>query len=227
MPEVEKVMGKDKFKEIYGMTETIGCLTGQPPLKTKFGSVGVPITDTDVKIVDPETKQPVPLGEVGEIAAKGPQVTVKGYLNQPGETANTFRDGWLHTGDLGRMDEDGFIFIVDRLKEMVNISGMKVFTRELDEVLMKHPDIQLAATVGIPDPSRPSSERVACAIVLQPGIEKNDKERKKILAYLREQLAPYKVPKVIEFMDQLPTSAVGKILKKELKPILSELYQGK
>ncbi len=103
---------------------------------------------------------------------------------------------------------------------MVIVSGFKVFTKELDDVLSKHPDIQLAASVGVPDPERPGSERVACAIVLRPGIEKSEAEKEKIKAFLKENIAPYKVPKVIDFMDELPTSGVGKILKREIKKMM-------
>jgi len=119
------------------------------------------------------------------------------------------------------MDEDGYFYLVDRVKDMVIVSGFKVFTRELDDVLTKHPDVDIASSVGILDPDRPGSERVGAAIVLKPGIEKSDAEKEKIIKYLRENVAPYKVPKVIEFMDQLPTSAVGKVLKRELRKIMN------
>jgi long-chain acyl-CoA synthetase len=132
------------------------------------------------------------------------------------------RNGWLHTGDVGKMDEDGYLTIVDRLKDMVNVSGLKVFTRELDDVIMEHPDVDMGATVGIPDPARPGSEIVASAIVLKAGIEKSDAEKAKITDYLRGRVAPYKVPKKIEFFDQLPISAVGKILKREVRTLMSE-----
>jgi long-chain acyl-CoA synthetase len=115
------------------------------------------------------------------------------------------------------MDEDGYFYIVDRVKDMVIVSGFKVFTRELDDVLMKHPDVQVAASIGIPDPDRPGSERVAAAVVLKPGADKSNAEKELILKYLKDSVAPYKVPKVIEFMDELPTSGVGKVLKRELK----------
>ena len=130
------------------------------------------------------------------------------------------RDGWFYTGDIGKMDEDGFLTLVDRLKDMVNVSGMKVFTRELDDVICEHPDVDMGATVGIADPDRPGSEIVVSAIVLKAGIEKSDAEKTKITEYLRSRVAPYKVPKRIEFYDQLPTSAVGKILKRELRTLL-------
>ena len=145
---------------------------------------------------------------------------MRAYFGQPEETDNAVRDGWMFTGDVARMDEDGYFYIVDRVKDMVNISGFKVFTRELDDVLAKHPDIDLAATLGIPDPDRPGSERVVAAIVLKNGIKPDDAEKEKILSFMRENVAPYKVPKTIEFMDELPTSGVGKILKRELKSMM-------
>ncbi|MBA4398179.1 MAG: hypothetical protein C0394_12465 [Syntrophus sp. (in: bacteria)] len=180
----------------------------------------MPMPDTEFKLVDPETGQLAEPGQPGEILIRGPQV-MNGYYNKPEETANSIRDGWMHTGDVARMDEDGYFFIVDRLKDMVIVSGFKVFTRELDDVLSKHPDIQLAASVGVSDPDRPGSERVACAIVLKPGIEKSEAQKEKILAFLKENTAPYKIPKIIEFMDELPTSGVGKILKREIKKKMS------
>ncbi len=220
MKELESVIGENKFIELYGMTETSPVTCCNPRYgKKKAASIGVPLPDTEFKLVDPETGQLVEQGQPGEIAVRGPQL-MKGYYNKPEETANAIRDGWMFTGDVAYMDEDGYFYIVDRVKDMVIVSGFKVFTRELDDVLVKHPDVEMAASVGYPDPERPGSERVAAAIVLKPGVEKSEAEKEKILQYLRETVAPYKVPKRIEFMDQLPTSGVGKILKRELKDIL-------
>ena len=216
----EKIVGQGKVMEVYGMTETTPLITANPMrgLK-KVGSVGIPMVGTEVRLVDPSTGEPVPMGQPGEIVVKGPQV-FKGYHNKPEENANSFRNGWFHTGDIAEMDEDGYFFIVDRLKDMVSVSGFKVFTRVVDDILMEHPDIDMAATIGIPDPKRPGSEIVASAIKLKPGIEKSDAERKKLVEYMKERVAPYKVPKVMEFMDELPLSAVGKILKRELRNIM-------
>ncbi|MEW6554172.1 MAG: AMP-binding protein [Actinomycetota bacterium] len=220
IPDMESVVGENKFIELYGMTETSPVSVCNPRYGVKkVGSVGLPYPDTEFKLTDPETGETVPLGETGEICVRGPEV-MKGYYNKPEETANAIRDGWMHTGDLGRMDEDGYVYVVDRLKDMVIVSGFKVFTRELDDELMKHPDVDMAASFGFPDPNRPGSERVIAAVVLKPGIEKSDEEREKILAYLKETVAPYKVPKVLEFMDTLPVSAVGKVLKRELKDLM-------
>ena len=224
--ELESVIGENRFVELYGMTETSPVTCCNPRYgKKKAASIGMPVSDTEFKLIDPETGQPAESGETGEIAIKGPQL-MRDYYNQPEETANAVRDGWMFTGDVARMDEDGYFYIVDRVKDMVNVSGFKVFTRELDDVLGKHPDVDMAASFGVPDPDRPGSERVMAAIVLVPGVEKSDAEKEKIIEYLRDTVAPYKVPKVIEFMDELPTSGVGKVLKRELKDMMGgELKQ--
>ncbi|HOT44815.1 MAG TPA: AMP-binding protein [Spirochaetota bacterium] len=219
--ELESIIGEGNFIELYGMTEMSPVMICNPRYGVKKPtSIGMPISDTLVKLIDPETGQPAKQGEPGEIVITGPQI-MKGYFNKPDETANAVRDGWMHTGDVATMDGDGYFYIVDRVKDMVIVSGFKVFTRELDEVLAKHPDVEMAASVGIPDPDRPGSERVGIAIVLRPGIARNDEEKAKILQYLRDKVAPYKVPKVIEFMDALPTSGVGKILKREIKKMMT------
>ncbi|MEA3470780.1 MAG: AMP-binding protein [Thermodesulfobacteriota bacterium] len=220
--ELESVIGENSFIELYGMTETSPVTCCNPRYgKKKPTSIGMPLSDTEFKLIDPETGQPAKLGEPGEIAIRGPQL-MKEYYKNPEETANAIRDGWMFTGDVAKMDEDGYFYIVDRVKDMVIVSGFKVFTRELDDVLAKHPDIDTAAAIGIPDPERPGSERVAVAVVLNPGIEKSEAEKEKITAYLREAVAPYKVPKTIEFMDELPTSGVGKVLKRELKKVMTK-----
>lgn len=219
--EFEDVVGEGKLVEVLGMTETSPIITSLPRYgKKKVGSVGIPYPDTDLKLVDPETGELVPVGEPGEFVARGPQVFTLGYHNKPEETANTLRDGWIYTGDICEMDEDGYFYIVDRLKDMVNVSGFKVFTRQLDDVLMEHPDIDSAATIGLPNPDRPGSEIVATAIVLRAGTEKSEETKERILQYLKDTVAPYKIPKRIEFMDELPTSAVGKVLKRELRKMM-------
>ena len=218
--DLEKIVGADKLVEVYGLTETCPVITASPRYgKHKAGSVGLPVCDTDIRIIAPGTKDTVPINEPGELAVKGPQV-MKGYHNKPVETANMLRDGWLYTGDICKMDEDGYIFVVDRLKDMVNVSGFKVFTRELDEIICEHPDVDIAASVGLPDPARPGVEIVATAIVLKTGVEKSEAEREKILDFIRKKEASYKVPKIIEFMDQLPMGSVGKVLKRELREML-------
>jgi len=216
--EFEDVVGKGKLIELLGMTETSPVHMSLPRYGSKKpGSVGIPYPDTEVKLVDPETGEIVDQGKPGELVVKGPQVFTIGYHNRPEETANTLRDGWIYTGDICTMDEDGYFYVVDRVKDMVIVSGFKVFTRTVDDVLMEHPDIDMAATIGLPDPKRPGSEIVATAIVLKPDVEKADDTRENITQYMRQKVAPYKVPKRIEFMDELPLSAVGKVLKRELR----------
>jgi long-chain acyl-CoA synthetase len=219
--EFEEVVGKDKLVEVLGMTETSPVHMGLPRYgKKKPGSVGLPFPDTEVRLIDPQTGVIVPVGEPGELVVKGPQVFTAGYHNKPEETANTLKDGWIYTGDICRMDEDGYFYIVDRVKDMVIVSGYKVFTRTVDDVLMEHPDVDVAATIGLPDPNRPGSEIVATAVVLKPGVEKSEAIKEEITRYMREKAAPYKVPKRIEFMDELPLSSVGKVLKRELREIM-------
>ncbi len=214
----EDVVGAGKLLEMLGMTETSPILISLPLYgKKKPGSVGLPYPDTEVKLVDPETGKLAPVGEPGEVVARGPQVFTIGYHNKPEETANTLRDGWIYTGDICTMDEEGYFYVVDRLKDMIIVSGFKVFARNLDNVLMEHPDVDMAATIGIPDPKRPGSEIVVSAIVLKPGVEKSDETKEKLTEYMKEKMAKYEVPKRIDFMDTLPTSVLGKVLKRELK----------
>lgn len=220
--EFEEAVGKDKLVEVLGMTETSPVHMGLPRYGLKKpGSVGIPFPDTEVKLADPETREIVPVGQPGELVVKGPQVFTVGYHNKPEETANTLKKGWIYTGDVCRMDEDGYFYMVDRVKDMVNVSGYKVFTRTVDDVLMEHPDVDMAATIGLPDPKRPGSEIVAAAVVLKFEVEKSDVTKDKITHYMRDKLAPYKVPKKIEFWDELPISAVGKVLKRELREMMS------
>jgi len=222
--EFESIIGKDKVLEVYGMTEASPIITMNPRYgRKKRGTVGLPVSNTLVRIVDLETgAEPVPVGEEGELIVSGPQV-MKGYYDKPDETALALRvhDGkvWLHTGDVARMDEDGYVTIVDRLKDMLNVGGFKVFSREVEEKLYAHPAIEFCAIVGVPNPKRPGSEIVK--LVVQPRAEfaSRDAEalRESILEYARDNLAPYKVPKVIEFVENIPLTPVGKVNKKALK----------
>ena len=219
--EFEEVVGEGKLIEVLGMTETSPVHMSLPLYGMKKpGSVGIPFPDTEIKLIDPDSGEMVPAGEPGELLVKGSQVFTKGYHNKPEETAATLKDGWIYTGDVCKMDDDGYFTIVDRVKDMVIVSGYKVFTRTVDDVLMEHPDIDMAAAIGLPDPTRPGSEIVATAIVLKPGVEPSEDTRKKIIQYMKEKVAPYKVPKRIEFMDELPLSAVGKVLKRELREMM-------
>jgi acyl-CoA synthetase (AMP-forming)/AMP-acid ligase II len=222
--ELEAVIGAGKVLEGYGMTETSPAITTNPRLGAKkIGSIGLPVPNTRVRLMDLETgSQQVPIGEEGEIVVAGPQV-MSGYLNKPEESKIALRehDGeiWLHTGDVARMDEDGFFFIVDRAKDMLSVSGFKVFSREVEEKLYEHPDIDLCAIIGVPDPKRPGSEIVKLIVQLIPTTKGRDVEEIKqdILEFSRENMSPYKVPKIIEFVDELPLTPVGKVDKKALR----------
>ena len=202
-----------RIVEGFGMSETSPVATANPTAGLrKIGSVGIPLPDTDVRIVDMETgESDVPPGEEGELIIKGPQV-MQGYWNRPDETQIALRDGYMYTGDLATMDEDGFIRIVGRKKDMINCSGMKVYPDEVDGVLMAHPAILESATIGIPDEKR--GEAVKAFIVLHEG---NALTEDQVLQYCRENLARYKVPQAVRFMDELPKSSVLKTLRRELR----------
>jgi long-chain acyl-CoA synthetase len=175
------------------------------------GSIGVPIPGTDVRVVDIETEESeVPIGEPGELVVNGPQV-MKGYWNMPEETEKTLRDGWLHTGDIARMDDDGYLYIVDRKKEVINASGFKVYPREVEEILYEHPEVVEGVAVGVPDEYR--GETVKVFVVKKEGSSLTEED---LIAHCKENLAPYKVPKLVEFREELPKSAVGKLLKRVL-----------
>jgi long-chain acyl-CoA synthetase len=222
-PEVLKEFEKRTGATIiegYGMTET-SPTTHVNPLKgtRKIGSVGLALPNTDYKIVDIDDYTKIlPVGEAGEIMIKGPQV-MKGYWNKPEETANQLKDEWLLTGDIGKMDEDGYLFIVDRKKDMVNVSGFKVYPREVEDVLFEYEAIENAAVIGIPDPNVAGNERVKAYVVLKDGYRETDETKNEIKEFLRKNVAPYKVPKVIEFRKELPETLVGKVLRKDLKDI--------
>ena len=175
------------------------------------GSIGVPIPGTAVRIVDAESgEKEVEIGEPGELVVKGPQV-MKGYWQMPDETANALRDGWLYTGDIARMDEEGYLYIVDRKKDLINVSGYNVYPREVEEILYQHPGMVEAVAVGTPDEYR--GEVVKAFVVKK---QESDITEEELVEYCKESLAPYKVPEEIEFRDELPKSAVGKLLRRKL-----------
>jgi long-chain acyl-CoA synthetase len=199
--------------EGYGMTESTS-ITHMTPWRGKLkpGSVGVPLPNTDVKIVDLEAgDKELPWGEEGEICFKGPQMC-GGYYAMPEETEKSVRDGWFYTGDIGRMDEEGYLYIVDRKKDMIIAGGYNIYPREIDEVLYEHPGVLEACTVGIPHEYR--GETVKAFIVRKPGAKLSETD---LDTFCRERLAAYKVPKMYEFVETLPKSAVGKILRRELR----------
>lgn len=176
----------------------------------KTGSVGVPWPNTDAAILPPDSSNRLNPGEVGEIAVKGPQV-MKGYWNRPEETAESFRDGWFLTGDLGYMDDEGFFYIVDRKKDMIIASGFNISPREIEEVLYEHDAIQECVVAGVPDPYR--GETVKAYIVLKDGEHVTEQE---LDNYCRANMASFKIPRIYEFRDELPKTAVGKILRRAL-----------
>lgn len=207
--------------EGYGATETCGGthinlsafskVTGFMA-SVKKASIGVPVPDTDVKIVDLETGEEVPFGESGEIWIHGPQV-MKGYWPTPGKG---LVDGWLPTGDVAKMDEDGYFYIVDRIKDMINVSGNKVYSRVVDEVIHDHPAVSSVGVIGITDPKRIGSERVKAFIALKPE-SRGKVTEEEIIEFCKEKLPPYAVPKEVEFRKSLPLTLVMKINKKKLR----------
>jgi long-chain acyl-CoA synthetase len=199
--------------EGFGLTET-APVTHANPLRgqRKIGSVGIPLPDTDAKIMDLETgRAEVPVGTEGELVVRGPQV-MQGYWRRPEETAATLRDGWLYTGDIARVDTDGYCYIVGRKKEMIIVSGFKVFPDEVDAALVRHPAVLESATIGLPDPER--GERVKSFVVVKPGQTVTAED---LTAHCRQELAPFKVPKEIAFRAELPKSAAFKVLRRELR----------
>jgi len=210
-----------KFEELtgsiiiegYGLTES-SPVTHCNPIRgvRKAGSIGIPLPDTDCKIVDLDLGvEEQPLNKEGELLVRGPQV-MQGYWKMPAETAATLRDGWLHTGDIATMDEQGYTYIVDRKKDMIIAGGFNIYPREIDEVLYEHPKILDAVTVGVPDSYR--GETVKVFIVAKSDEKLTEQE---IIQFCKSRLAAYKVPKMVEFRESLPKTTVGKILRKELR----------
>ncbi len=204
--------------EGYGLSETSPIVTTNPttPEKRKFGTVGFPVSGTDVKIVDLETGlKELPQGEDGEIALSGPQI-MKGYWNRPEETDAVFREiegrRYFLSGDIGHFDEEGYLIITDRKKDLIIVSGFNVYPRDVEEILFKNPKIALAAVVGLPDPK--TGEYVKAYVQLKPGEQATEEE---ILQFCKENMAGYKRPRSIEFRESLPTSVVGKVLRRVLK----------
>ncbi len=199
--------------EGFGLTET-SPVTHVAPMEgtRKAGSIGIPFPDTDCRVVDLENgTRELPAGEPGELVIKGPQV-MAGYWNMPEETANVLRDGWLHTGDIATVDADGYFWIVGRKKDMILASGYNVYPDEVDDVLLRHPAVLEAATIGVPDPKR--GESIKSFLVLKPGEHATAEQ---IIGYCRGNLAAYKVPRIIEFRDSLPKSGILKVLRRELR----------
>ena len=219
--EFESIVGAGKLLENLGMTETSPLITGNPVLgKKKLGSIGLPLINTDIRLLDPVTGEQVKIGEPGEICVKGPQVMV-GYYGMPEETKKVIdAEGYLHSGDVAVQDEEGYLRIVDRTKDMIIVGGYKVFSVKVEAVLVEHPAVLNAGLVGVPNPERPGSELVAAFIQPAPGYSDTRSEtamQEEILAFLKSRLAPYEMPKFIKFMKELPLTAVGKLDKKVLR----------
>jgi long-chain acyl-CoA synthetase len=200
-----------RLVEGYGLTET-SPLTHCTPLfgERRAASIGLPFPDTDARVVDMTTGEPLPSGDEGELEVRGPQVML-GYWNRPEETEEVFHDGWLRTGDVARMDADGFFHVVDRRKDMIDASGFKVMPREVEEVLLMHPKVREAVVAGVPDAYR--GETVKAFVVPKPGETASEEE---IVEFCRLHLASFKVPRKVEFRTELPKSMVGKYLRRVL-----------
>jgi long-chain acyl-CoA synthetase len=205
--------GVEYISEGYGLTECTMGATMTPPIAAgaRVGSVGLPVFDTEVKIVDGTSGNELPPGKEGEVLIKGPQV-MKGYYNKPEATAEVLKDGWLRTGDIGKMDEDGYLFITDRLKDMIIYKGYNVYPRELEEILFRHPAVEQCAVVGKPDLD--AGEIPVAFLKVAPGQEVT---RENIMDFLNSEVAAYKKIRDVIFMNEIPVSAAGKVLKRELR----------
>jgi long-chain acyl-CoA synthetase len=198
--------------EGYGLTEAVTAIMSNPYRGMhKVGSIGVPFPDVEAKIVSLDDESDLPPGELGEIVLRSPTL-MKGYYKNPQETANTVRNGWLFTGDIGYMDEDGYFYITDRKKELIIVGGFNVFPREIDELIYQHPKVKEGITVGVPDAYK--GECIKVYIVLKDGETATPDEFE---AYFIEHLTPYKVPSQVEFRSDLPKSMIGKILRRALR----------
>ncbi len=217
---LEEVVGQGKLLEVYGMTETSGLTVMNPSMgKKKLGSIGLPILNVDIKLLEPGTGREVGVGEPGEICLKGPFV-MTGYLNRPKETAKTVVDGYMHTGDVAVMDDEGYLRIVDRTKDMIIVSGFKVFSKRVEEVIAEHPAIDMIAIIGAKNPERPGSELVRAHITLRANYTfdgDTDALKEDILKFAKKRLAAYEVPKEIEIIQEMPLTSVGKVDKKKLR----------
>lgn len=206
----ESVTGA-RLVEGYGLTETSPVTHCNPVHgERREGSMGLPIPLTDARIVDPHTREPLEVGEIGELAVRGPQV-MQGYHAHPEETAEIMQDGWLFTGDMARMDAEGYFYIVDRKKDLILVNGFSVFPREVEDVLYEHEKVHEVVVAGVPD--RKKGELVKAYVVLKADMDATERE---LVAFCAARLAPYKVPGKIEFRESLPKSNVGKFLRREL-----------
>ena len=210
-----EAMTHGKLVEGYGLSEA-SPVTHCNPLtdQSRNGSIGLPLPNVDAAIRDSATGQFLPPGEIGEIVVKGPNI-MRGYWNREEETKAIFTDGWMHTGDIGKMDQDGYFYVVERAKDLIIASGFNIYPREVEEVLFHHPAILEAAVAGVPDEYR--GETVAAFVVLRPEYAPTEATKQDILSYCKQELAAYKVPKILEFRESLPKSLIGKVLRRELR----------
>ncbi|AXF55343.1 long-chain-fatty-acid--CoA ligase [Salicibibacter kimchii] len=210
----KKLMDKDAFlSDGYGLSEATSGTISNPYSRLKVGSIGLPIPRTEAKIAieTDHGMEDAPVGAEGEILVRGPQL-MKGYWNKPEETEATLKDGWLHTGDIGYMDEEGYFYIVDRKKDIIIASGYNVYPREIEEVIYQIPEVREVIVIGLPDEYR--GEIVKAFVSLTEGQKATEEE---ITRFCRNNLAAYKIPRIVEFREELPKSSVGKLLKKELR----------
>jgi acyl-CoA synthetase (AMP-forming)/AMP-acid ligase II len=207
-----KIIGTE-LGEGYGLSETISQTHMNPHLRPRYGSIGLPQFGVDCRIADVETGVDLPLDQEGELLVKGPTV-MKGYWNRTEATAEVLKDGWLYTGDIARMDEDGYFYIVGRKKELIKASGYSVFPAEVENFLYGHPAIKEVAVIGVPDPYR--GENIKAVIVLKPEYENKVREEE-IVAWGKGKMAAYKYPRIVEFVKELPKTGSGKVLKRVLR----------
>ena len=199
------------FEAAYGLSETHTMDTCMPYTAIRWGTQGKPVPGNTIRIINPETHAELPVGEVGEITIQGPG-NFKGYWNKPEATAQTLRDGWVHTGDMGKVDADGYLTFIGRFKEMIKVSGYSVFPEEVETLLIKHPAVAQAAVIGAPDAEK--GEVVRAFIVKKPGQEV---DAATLVAWCRENMATYKAPREVHFRDALPATGAGKLLRRLLR----------
>lgn len=211
----DRLIGREILIEGYGLTETSPLTHANPIERAKTGSIGIPLTDTDAKVIDLKTGADLCTGQEGELVLRGPQV-MKGYWRKPEATETALAGGWFHTGDVVRMDEDGYFFIVDRVKDMINSAGYKVWPREVEEILYTHPKVRMAMVFGVSDDYYGETVK-ACIVPKDEAKETITKDE--ITAFCKKKMASYKTPKHIEFRDSLPISAQGKMLRRVLKDL--------
>ena len=211
--EWKALTGCQMHEASYGLSETHTCDTYMPKDRIKWGSCGLPIPGNEIKIIDLETGEDLPRGKSGQIIVRNPAV-FKGYWQRPEATAETLRDGWVHTGDVGFFDEDGYLYFTGRVKEMIKCSGYSVFPEDVEALMLRHPAILQCAAIGVPDPKR--GESVKLFVVLRPEYKGKVSEQE-IIDWARDNMAAYKVPREIAFRDALPATSAGKVLRRLLK----------